>query len=111
MLAFDAVHNMKKFYSIDESRVYVGGASGGGRIASALAVLYPELFHGGLYIIGANYFKPLRTNRGPYAPGFAPPSDKNFELIRARNRYTARFWRGSSITACSGRSCPTEARR
>ncbi|MBV8881331.1 MAG: hypothetical protein JO332_15300, partial [Planctomycetaceae bacterium] len=53
-LALDAVHNMKKLYTIDPDRVYLSGVSGGGRVSSFLAPAYPDVFKGVMYLIGCN---------------------------------------------------------
>lgn len=53
-LALDAVHNMKKLYTIDPDRVYLSGYSGGGRVSSLLAPAYPEVFAGVMYLDGCN---------------------------------------------------------
>lgn len=60
-LAVDAAMNMKSRYAIDESRVYVSGASGGGRVSSMLGVTYPDVFRGGFYMIGCDYFREIPT--------------------------------------------------
>ena len=65
-LAIDAAYNMKKLYTIDEERVYIGGISGGGGCASEVAVAYPELFYGGFYVVGCNYFRKISR---PDKPG------------------------------------------
>jgi hypothetical protein len=44
--------------ALDRKRVYIGGMSGGGRIASMTAPRFPHLFSGGLYIVGANFWMP-----------------------------------------------------
>jgi hypothetical protein len=44
--------------ALDRKRIYVGGMSGGGRIASMTAPRFPQLFSGGLYIVGANFWMP-----------------------------------------------------
>lgn len=60
-LCIDAVHNMKKLYDIDPNRVYIAGVSGGGRISSMLGVCYPDVFKGGMYIVGCNYFREMEA--------------------------------------------------
>ena len=42
--------------AIDAKRVYVGGMSGGGRIASTLITRFPQHFNGALYIVGADFW-------------------------------------------------------
>jgi len=44
--------------AVDRKRIYVGGMSGGGRIASMTAPRFPQMFSGGLYIVGANFWMP-----------------------------------------------------
>ena len=39
---------------IDTGRVYLGGFSGGGRVASMMIPMYPDRFAGALFICGAN---------------------------------------------------------
>jgi predicted esterase len=42
----------------DAARTYLGGMSGGGRIASMTATRFPQYFAGALYIVGANFWMP-----------------------------------------------------
>jgi predicted esterase len=53
-LAIDAVWNVTKRMRIDEERIYVTGLSGGGRCASMVAPTFPEVFRGGIYMMGCN---------------------------------------------------------
>ena len=53
-------------FSIDTSRVYVSGFSGGGRTASAVAPEYAQIFTGAIYICGVNSWddrKPKQIDR------------------------------------------------
>jgi len=75
-LAVDAVFNMKKRYDIDANRVYIAGASGGGRVSSMLGVCYPDIFKGGMYIIGCNFYREMtapNTGGKVWHRGYAPP--------------------------------------
>ena len=85
-LALDAVHNMRQLYSIDEQRVYASGYSGGGRITSGLALLYPEVFDGGLSVYGCDYFErvPVPDKPGAHWPARypTPPRDRLRQLKR-----------------------------
>ncbi len=63
-LALDGAYNIQQRYSIDQSRVYVGGVSGGGRVSSMMAVAFPELFDGGYFLIGCNFYKTFRMANG-----------------------------------------------
>lgn len=53
-LALDAAWNMQQRFRIDPRRVYLCGLSGGGRCASELAPVYPDVFNGALYFCGCN---------------------------------------------------------
>jgi predicted esterase len=44
--------------AVAAKRTYLGGMSGGGRIASETATRFPQWFSGALYIVGANYWMP-----------------------------------------------------
>jgi hypothetical protein len=64
-------------YKIDESRVYLSGFSGGGRVASIIAPEYSHIFGGAIYICGVNFWgkrKPkqmeeVRENRYVFVTG------------------------------------------
>ncbi len=89
-LALDAAHSMSELYNIDPHRVYVGGYSGGGRISTALSVLYPDVFEGGLLFMGCDYYRdvPMPDKPGAHWPAaFARPPGPAFRLARERNRY------------------------
>jgi hypothetical protein len=47
-LALIALYNVTKQYPIDPERIYIGGMSGGSRIAERMALAYPDLFRGAL---------------------------------------------------------------
>ncbi len=53
-LALSAYENMRKRYPIDPARIYVGGLSGGGRVAMRLALAFPDVFHGALLNAGSD---------------------------------------------------------
>jgi dienelactone hydrolase len=57
-LALLAAYNVLKRYPVDPSRLYVGGFSGGSRIALRLALGYPDLFSGAFLNAGSD---PLGT--------------------------------------------------
>jgi predicted esterase len=56
-LALDAVFNLSRQYGLDRKRIYVGGFSGGGRMASMLAVGYADLFAGAFCVCGVNFYQ------------------------------------------------------
>lgn len=53
-LALLAAYNVMKQYNVDPQRVYIGGFSGGARIALRLALGYPDVFHGALLNAGSD---------------------------------------------------------
>jgi hypothetical protein len=71
-MALEAAWQAAQRFTIDTQRVYVCGASGGGRVASEAAILAPETFTGGFYLIGCNYFRnlPLPDQPKKIYPGF-----------------------------------------
>ncbi|HEY7088631.1 MAG TPA: PHB depolymerase family esterase [Tepidisphaeraceae bacterium] len=84
-LALDGVHNLKKIYSIDEQRVYVSGISGGGKVASMLPIIYPEVFHGAIPICGVSWYQnipvPGETNK-VYPRNFDRPPTITFDKAK-----------------------------
>jgi predicted esterase len=53
-LALTAAANVMARYPIDPARIFVGGFSGGSRVAERLALGYPDLFRGALLDAGAD---------------------------------------------------------
>jgi pimeloyl-ACP methyl ester carboxylesterase len=53
-LALLAAWNIMQRYRVDPRRVYVGGLSGGSRVAERVALGYPDLFDGALLIAGSD---------------------------------------------------------
>ena len=53
-LALIAAQNVMAQYPIDPAQVFVGGMSGGARMALRLALAYPDLFHGALLNSGSD---------------------------------------------------------
>lgn len=88
-LALDAAFNMTKKYNIDPNRVYVSGISGGGRVASILAMHYSEVFSGGIFVVGVEYWEPLSvTGRpGQFWPPMPRPQPMYLAIARNRGRY------------------------
>jgi len=64
-LALLAAHNLMRQYDVDPQRVYIGGFSGGARIALRLALGYPDLFRGALLNAGSD---PVGTADVPLPP-------------------------------------------
>jgi hypothetical protein len=53
-LALSAEENIVREYSVDRDRIYIGGFSGGSRVALRTALGYPNVFHGALLNAGAD---------------------------------------------------------
>ena len=53
-LALLAAHNVLQHHRVDRSKVYVGGFSGGARVALRLALAYPDVFRGVLLDAGSD---------------------------------------------------------
>ena len=53
-LALNAASNILQRYAVDRERVYVGGTSGGSRVAMRAALAYPDLFHGAMLNAGSD---------------------------------------------------------
>ncbi|HXU32110.1 MAG TPA: carboxypeptidase regulatory-like domain-containing protein, partial [Thermoanaerobaculia bacterium] len=88
-LALDAADQIQRLYRIDPTRLYAAGHSGGGRAASALALLYPDVFRGALMMMGVDWYRDLPVSDKPGAswpaPFHKPPSDL-LRLARERSR-------------------------
>jgi predicted esterase len=82
-LALVAVANLRRQYPIDAARIYVGGFSGGARVALRLALAYPDVFRGAL------------LNAGSDAIDAGPPSPPAPALLHA-------FQLGSRIVYVTG---------
>jgi dienelactone hydrolase len=61
-LALLAAQNIMHRYRVDPERVYIGGFSGGSRVALRIALGYPDVFHGALLIAGSD---PIADAQGP----------------------------------------------
>ncbi len=64
-LALLAARNVIARYHVDPDRVWVGGFSGGSRVAMRLALAYPDLFRGALLVAGSD---PIGDAQAPLPP-------------------------------------------
>lgn len=64
-LALLAAHNIMQRYPVDPQRVYIGGFSGGARVALRLALGFPDLFRGALLNAGSD---PIGDAQAPLPP-------------------------------------------
>lgn len=77
-LALHAHHHASANFAIDPERVYVGGFSGGARLAQRIAIAWPDVFRGSLQFAGSVV---VGENRLP------PPPRELLELARQRSRF------------------------
>lgn len=61
-LALTGYENVRRRYPVDPQRVYVGGFSGGARVAMRMALAFPDVFRGALLNAGSD---PLGTPEVP----------------------------------------------
>ena len=88
-MALDAVSNLKTRYKIDDDRIYVAGASGGGKVANILGVAWPDVFRGGFYMIGAAHYRDVPTGEPNrfWFKGFNAPESRLLTDSKQRNRH------------------------
>jgi hypothetical protein len=86
-LALDATCNMCRQYKIDRSRIYVGGFSGGSRIASMLGVAYADIFTGTLCCSGVNFYTDVPAGGGKYYPGTFVPDPGVLLQAKRKGRF------------------------
>lgn len=92
LVALLALKHLQRTQVLDRDRVYIGGMSGGGRVASQALARFPGFFSGALYIVGADYVAPepslvpeLATKRVVFVTG---DGDFNrLEIRRVFSRY------------------------
>jgi predicted esterase len=58
LVALMALKQLQRMLPLDRDRLYIGGMSGGGRIASQALARFPGFFSGALCIVGADYVTP-----------------------------------------------------
>jgi predicted esterase len=88
-LALDAAYNMQKLYNIDPNRVYVAGISGGGRVASITAFHHSDVYAGGIFVIGANYWEDMSVpgTNTHFRVGASKPQPENLLRAKVFGRY------------------------
>jgi dienelactone hydrolase len=87
-LALDAQWNIVRRFNIDPARVYVSGFSGGGRIASVLAVAYPDLFPGGIPFCGTNFYTNIPSGEANKVwPTMYTPAGDMLRIAKSTSRY------------------------
>lgn len=101
-LALLAAQNMLDRYPIDRERVYVGGFSGGSRVALKLAVGYPDLFRGALLNAGSDTLD---------SPDLVPPPDPLFDLFLSNSRLVYLTGEQDSVNLARDRDSQSSMRR
>jgi predicted esterase len=86
-LALDAQYNMARRFNLDPARVYVSGFSGGGRIASMLAIAYADLFAGAIPFCGVNFYTSIPSEPGKVWPPNYVPSADPLRIAKTTARY------------------------
>jgi len=86
-LAVDAAFNLEKRFNIDPARIYVSGFSGGGRVASMLAVAYADLFAGAIPFCGVNFYTEIPSEAGKHWPIGYIPVDEALAIAKSKGRY------------------------
>jgi predicted peptidase len=68
---------IRQLYAIDDTRIYIAGFSGGGKVASMMATDFATTFVGGIFICGVEfwdgdepqYIEAIRSNRYVFLTG------------------------------------------
>lgn len=92
LFALIAPDVIRQAYAVDAARVYVTGLSGGGKMASMMAVEYPHVFRGGIFNCGVEFwdrrpprFEQVRANRFVFVTG------EHDQALRPTKRVYRRF--------------------
>jgi hypothetical protein len=85
-------------YRIDSDRVYVGGFSGGGVVASHIAPAYADIFAGGLFVSTSDGID-IAPSNGVADDRVPPPAYDGLALMRSRGRYIFTVGADDSINA------------
>lgn len=86
-LALDATGNVYRQFKIDRKRIYVGGMSGGGRVASMLGVACADIFTGTLSVCGVNFYRDIPDAQGKRYPSTYLPDPRVLPLAKKSGRY------------------------
>jgi predicted esterase len=84
-LMFDALQTLSERVQVDPSRVYVTGISGGGRVSGNLACCFPDVFAGGVPIVGFSVYENVPAGNGRWWQGsFDEPLPEMFKILKTR---------------------------
>jgi dienelactone hydrolase len=92
LFALMAPDVIRQVYAVDAARVYVTGLSGGGKMASMMAVEYPQVFRGSIFNCGVEFwdrrpprFEQVLENRFVFVTG------EHDQALRPTRRVYRRF--------------------
>lgn len=83
-LVFDGIANVCDRFHIDETRIYVTGMSGGGRVSSMLWAAFPDVFAGAVPIVGLNHYREVTIKGEKMAAGFSRPRGAQHRALQSR---------------------------
>lgn len=85
-LMLDAIETARRRMTLDESRVYVTGMSGGGRCSAILQIAMPETFAGAVPIVGLDSYHLVPTGNGNthWPARLGRPPAKVFRALKQR---------------------------
>jgi predicted esterase len=78
---------MCRRFKIARKRTYIGGFSGGARVASILGVAYADIYSGTLCVCGVNFYKNVRDAKGLYYTATYTPDPNVLSLARKGGRF------------------------
>ncbi|HLY10834.1 MAG TPA: hypothetical protein VKW04_16145 [Planctomycetota bacterium] len=86
-LAIDAAVHLEDRLALDSKRIYVSGFSGGGRVASMLAIAYADLFSGGIPFCGVNFYLDVPSEGDRMWQRNFIPVNEALEIGKSTGRY------------------------
>ena len=89
--AINAQREVRSRYKIDPNRLYIAGHSGGGKVASRLAVIGSDFFNGGFYFCGSTYPNVIIDDAGHHFQGFWQQPDQRLLGNAMRNSRIVTF--------------------
>jgi hypothetical protein len=98
-LALVAAYNVMKQYPIEPERVYIGGLSGGSRVALRMALAYPDVFRAALLHSASD---PIGTAQVPLpAPELFAQFQESTRLVYLTGQYDAPNIEGEQVSRAS----------
>ena len=86
-LACDATSNVCRRFRIDRKRIYIGGFSGGARLACMLGIACADIFSGALCVCGVNFYLHVPAGGNQYYPASFNPSADILHSARRFGKY------------------------